>query len=189
MGMDTNLVVRSQRGDEGAFRDLTLAIGPRLLGVAFGVLRDRSLAEDATQRTLLQVWQKLPRLRDPAKFEGWCYRILVRACWAEAKKQRRWISGEVVGSHHEPVAPDAYGVVAERDQLESGFRRLSVDQRAVIVLHHYLGLTIDETAEALDIPVGTARSRLYRAVQSMRSALEADARPAHSAALPTEVTR
>ncbi len=187
--MDKSLVVRSQRGDEEAFRALTLDIGPRLLGVAFGVLRDRSMAEDATQRTLLQVWQKLPRLRDPARFEGWCYRILVRACWAEAKKQPPWVTGEVVGSQHEPIAPDAYGGIAERDRLERGFRRLSVDQRAVLVLHHYLGLTIDQTAEALDIPVGTTRSRLYRAVQAMRSALEADARPARSAALPTEVAR
>jgi RNA polymerase sigma-70 factor (ECF subfamily) len=156
--------------------------------VAFGILRERSLAEDATQQALLQMWHKLPRLRDPARFEAWSYRLLVRVCYAEAKRSQRSTADRTIETSPEPVAPDAFGSIVDRDELERGFRRLSMEQRAVIVLHHYLQLTLDETADALGIPVGTVRSRLYHAVQGMRAALEADARPAQPVALSQEVT-
>jgi RNA polymerase sigma-70 factor (ECF subfamily) len=186
--VDTSLVIRAQEGDEGAFRDLTHVVGPRLFNVAFSVLRERTLAEDATQQALLRIWRKLPRLRDPARFEAWSYRILVHACYAEAKRSPSWEQDtEAPGV---AVAADAFAAVAHRDQLERGFRRLSVDHRAVIVLHHLLDLTLEQTAEALGIPVGTVRSRLYHAMQGMRAALDADRRPAKrpAAAVP-EVTR
>jgi RNA polymerase sigma-70 factor (ECF subfamily) len=184
--MDTSLVVRAQQGDEGAFRDLTLAVGPRLLGVAFSILRERTLAEDATQQALLRMWRKLPRLRDPSRFEAWSYRLLVHACYAEAKRAPRWEHDQAIEAPYEPVAADAFTSVVDRDQLERGFRHLSVDHRAVIVLHHLLELTHDQTAEALGIPVGTVRSRLYHAMQGLRAALEADTR---SAAQPVAVAR
>ena len=72
--------------------------------------------------------------------------------------------------------PDSAAAVDQRDQLERGFRRLAPDQRAVLVLHHYLGLTVDEVAEVMGIPPGTAKSRLHRATNVMRATLEADAR-------------
>jgi RNA polymerase sigma-70 factor (ECF subfamily) len=86
----------------------------------------------------------------------------------------------------DPVTPDAQRALALRDQLERGFRRLSSDQRAVIVLHHYLGLSLVESAETLGIPLGTMQSRLSRATQAMRAALDADDRPP---ALAGEVAR
>src|SRR5437764_15160422 len=89
-GMDTDLVTRAQGGDEGAFASLAVAIGDRLHGVAFRILRDTDLAEDATQQALLNVWQDLPQLRDPARFDAWSYRLLVRACYAESGRARRW---------------------------------------------------------------------------------------------------
>jgi RNA polymerase sigma-70 factor (ECF subfamily) len=75
------------------------------------------------------------------------------------------------------AADDRFDRVDDRDQLERGFRRLPIDQRAVIVLYHYLDLSIEDVASALAIPPGTVRSRLHRATQSLRAALEADARP------------
>ena len=72
--------------------------------------------------------------------------------------------------------------MADRDEIERGFRRLDPDQRAVIVLHYYVGLPVPEVADALGIPVGTAKSRLHRATRALRSALDADAR----GALPIE---
>jgi RNA polymerase sigma-70 factor (ECF subfamily) len=77
----------------------------------------------------------------------------------------------------EPMTQDAQGAVAIHDQLGRGFRRLSAEQRAAIVLHHYLGLSLAESAEALAIPLGTMQSRLSRATQAMRAALDADERP------------
>ena len=183
-------MVRAQEGDEGAFRDLTHAVGPRLFGVAFSIVRERTLAEDATQQALLRIWRKLPRLREPARFEAWAYRILVHACYAEAKRAPCWEQELGTAPPAVTVAADAFAAVVDRDELERGFRRLSVDHRAVIVLHHLLDLTLDQTAEALGIPVGTVRSRLYHAMQGMRAALDADTRPAiQPAAVVPEVTR
>ena len=117
MATDASLVVRVQQGDGAAFTDLATGIGPRLLGIAFGILRDRSLAEDATQQALVQVWRKVPRLRDPARFEAWSYRIVVRECYAQARHRRRFASVEDLPQDREPVSPDAYGTVADRDRL------------------------------------------------------------------------
>jgi RNA polymerase sigma-70 factor (ECF subfamily) len=145
--MDTELVVRAQDGDEGAFASLAMAVGDRLHAVAHRILRDIDLAEDATQQALLSVWRDLPQLRDPARFEAWSYRLLVRACYAEARRTRRWAPNLRLLSADEPAAADGLTTVVDRDQLERGFRRLSIDHRAVVVLHHYLDLPLDQVAE------------------------------------------
>jgi RNA polymerase sigma-70 factor (ECF subfamily) len=144
--------------------------------VARRILRDLDLAEDATQQALLSIWQDLPQLRDPARFDAWSYRLLVRACYAEGRKQRRWAPNLRLLPADEPMA-DGTSSVVDRDQLESGFRRLSIDHRAVVVLHHYLDLPLDRVADMLGIPVGTAHSRLHYAMRGLRAALDADARP------------
>jgi RNA polymerase sigma-70 factor (ECF subfamily) len=175
--MDAELVVQAQHGDEGAFASLAVAVGDRLHAVAHRILRDIDLAEDATQQALLSIWKELPRLRDPARFEAWAYRILVRACYTEVRRSRRSAPNLHLLPTSEPLAPDVVSGVADRDQLERGFRRLSVDHRAVVVLHHYLDLTIPQVADALGIPEGTVRSRLHYAMRGLRAAMTADAGP------------
>jgi RNA polymerase sigma-70 factor (ECF subfamily) len=170
--MDTKLVIRAQRGDEAAFAAITASSYVRLQGVAYRILRDPYLAEDATQQALVEVWRNLPSLRDPARFEAWSYRTLVRQCYREARRNRRAYD---LAQTTEPVARDDLSVVRDRDQLERGFQQLSMDHRTVVVLHHYLGLTLDEIAAALDIPVGTVNSRLSRAMTKLRQALQVDA--------------
>jgi RNA polymerase sigma-70 factor (ECF subfamily) len=174
--MDQDLVVRVQRGDERAFDSLTIADYPRLYRVANGVLGDPHLAEDATQQAFLAIWRGIPRLRDPAKYEGWSYRLLVRACYAEAK---RWPDSEssVESRRVEPRTADASTMVADRDQLERGFQRLSMDHRVVLVLRFLLGMTPEEVGVTLGISRWTVYSRLDRATKAMRVALEADGRP------------
>lgn len=174
--MNVTLVVQAQRGDEEAFGHLAAAVGDRLHAVAHRILRDTDLAEDATQQALLAVWRDLPALREPERFEAWAYRVLVRACHAEARKARRWSPNVRLIRDDDRVISDSAGLVVDRDQLERGFRRLSIDHRAVVVLHHYLDLTVDEIADALAIPPGTVRSRLHYAMRALRAALEADAR-------------
>jgi RNA polymerase sigma-70 factor (ECF subfamily) len=173
--MDTDLVTRAQSGDRDAFASLVLAVGGRLQAVATRILRDTDRAEDATQQAFLAIWRDLPQLRDPARFEAWAYRLLIRACYAEARRSRRVVDLAHLSTDH--AADDRFDRVDDRDQLERGFRRLPIDQRAVIVLYHYLDLSIEDVASALAIPPGTVRSRLHRATQSLRAALEADARP------------
>jgi RNA polymerase sigma-70 factor (ECF subfamily) len=177
-GMDTDLVTAAQHGDEEAFASLAIAVGGRLHAVAHRILRDLDLAEDATQQALLTIWRDLPHLRDPARFEAWSYRLLVRACYAEGRRARHWAPNLHVLSADEPWAPEGLSGVHDRDQLERGFRRLSIDHRAVVVLHHYLDLPLGEVAEALGVPEGTVRSRLHHAMRGLRAALEADERPA-----------
>ena len=187
--MDTDLVIRAQHGDEEAFASLAVAAGDRLHAVAHRILRDIDLAEDATQQALLTVWRDLPQLRDPARFDAWSYRLLVRACYAEARRTRRWAPNLRVLPADEPSGADDSNTVADRDQLERGFRRLSIDHRAVVVLHHYLDMPLDEVAETLGVPVGTVRSRLHHAMRGLRAALEADARPTSREAVPMSTDR
>ena len=82
----TELVVQAQRGDEGAFASLAVVVGNRLHPIAHRILRDADLADDATQQALLAIWRDLPQLRDPARFDGWAYRLLVRACYTEVEE-------------------------------------------------------------------------------------------------------
>lgn len=175
--MDTDLVIRAQRGDEQAFASLAVAVGDRLHAVSHRILRDTDLAEDATQQALLDIWRDLPTLRDPARFDAWSYRLLVRACYAEGRRTRHWTPNLHLLPVDEPETADRLSTVVDRDQLERGFRRLSIDHRAVVVLHHYLDLSLDVIAEILGVPVGTVRSRLHHAMRGLRAALDADSRP------------
>jgi len=175
--MDADLVERAQRGDKAAYGLLAGAIADRFLAVARRILRDQDLAEDATQQALLAIWQNLPQLRDPGRFEAWSYRLLVHACYSEGRKERRWMPNLRLLPVEGAAATDDLSSVVDREQLERGFRRLSIDHRAVVVLYHYLDKPLDEIASILEIPVGTAHSRLHHAMRGLRAALEADLRP------------
>ncbi len=174
--MDIELVVLAQKGDEQAFASLAVALGDRLHAVAHRILRDIDLAEDATQQALLNVWRDLPQLRDPERFEAWSYRLLVRACYAEGRRSQHWTPNLRLLPADEPVGAADMSAILDRDQLERGFRRLSIDHRAVVVLHHYLDMPLDEIADTLGVAVGTVRSRLHYAMRGLRAAIEADAR-------------
>lgn len=164
------------QGDQVAYGGLMTVVGDRLLATAYRILRDFHLAEDAVQSALILAWRDLPGLRDPDRFEPWVMRVLVRACYAEAERRRRWTDQVRALPLDGPSTPDPTGSVADRDQLDRGFRQLPVDQRAVFILHHYLGWSLAEIAENLDLPLGTVKSRIYYATQTLRAALEADAR-------------
>jgi RNA polymerase sigma-70 factor (ECF subfamily) len=175
--MDHDLVARVQRGDEQAFESLTRADYPRLYRVAKGVLGDPDLAEDATQQAFVDIWRDITRLRDPANYEGWSYRLLVRVCYAEAKQQPKWATSHDLPPVAEPRTADAYGGVADRDQLERGLQRLSMDHRVILVLRFLLGMAPEEVAETLGVSRWTVYARSDRAMKAMRAVLEADARP------------
>ena len=176
--MDRSLIERAQQGDEEAFAVVALAMVERLHALAYRILRDVELAEDATQQALVAVWRNLPRLRDPGQFDAWSYRLLVHACYDEGRRTRRWSPHVRLLPTDDSPDSDGLGSVVDRDQLERGFGRLSLDHRAVVVLHHYLDLPLDEVAAVLGVPIGTVRSRMHHALRAMRAALEADARPA-----------
>ena len=176
--MDRVLVEQARKGDREAFTVLVHQVSDTLYSVAQRILRDPGLAEDALQNALVLAWRRIPKLRDPERFEAWIHRILVHACYDESRRARPWVAQVRVLPMDGPSTPDGSGPIADRDELERAFRRLTVEQRAVFVLHHYLGLPLVEIAEMLGIPAGTARSRLHYALAGLRDALTADADPA-----------
>ena len=179
MVRDRDLVEAAQRGDQAAFVDLVRSTGDRLFALAYRILRDVDRTEDALQDALVIAWRDLRGLRDPDRFDAWMNRVVTNVCIAQATRERRRTANlRVLPVDDGPAAPDELLTIADRDLLERGFRRLPPDQRAILVLHHYLGFAPSEIAEALGIPPGTARSRLHNAHRAMRAALEADARSA-----------
>jgi RNA polymerase sigma-70 factor (ECF subfamily) len=174
--MERELVEQAMHGDEEAFDELIERIGDPMHSVARRILRDTTLAEDATQQALLDAWRNLPRLRDPDRFEAWAHRLLVHACFAEARRERRQRDNLRLLARNENSTPDSSGRIANQEQLDRAFRHLSVEHRTVVVLVHYLGLTPSEAADRMGTPVGTARSRLHYALGHLRSVIDADAR-------------
>lgn len=172
--LDRDLVERARAGDREAFAVLVHQVSDTLFAVAFRILRDTGLAEDALQNALVLAWRRLPHLRDADRFEAWVHRILVHACYDESQRSRSWTANVRVLPLEGPSTPDGTAAVADRDELERAYRRLSIEQRAVFVLHHYLGLPLVEVAEMLGIPAGTARSRLHYAIAGLRDALTAE---------------
>jgi RNA polymerase sigma-70 factor (ECF subfamily) len=171
------LVELARGGDEEAYASLIRMAGDRLMAIAFRILRDSDRAEDAVQQAIVTAWRDLPALRDPDRFGGWLYRILVNACYVEARKTRRWNTNvRVLTLGTASTSPDELLSVEDRDELERAFRRLPVEQRAPFVLHHYVGMPLADISEALDIPVGTVKSRLHYAAAALRAAIDADAR-------------
>jgi RNA polymerase sigma-70 factor (ECF subfamily) len=152
-----------------------------LYAIARLVLRDTELAEDATQEALVRAWRDLPTLRDVERFDAWLYRLIVRSCADIGRHRRRW-RAEVSILPTEPAEPDGVAALADRDLIERGLRRLTVPQQTILVMTFYIGLSPTEVAEALDIPVGTAKSRLHYAIEALRAALAADERSSVGAA-------
>ena len=162
--MQLELVERARHGDHDAFSDLVRASGSRLYGVARLILRDSDRAQDAVQEAYALAWRDVRALRDPGAWDAWLYRLTVRACYRQARTNRRRELTEIhlVTDHEVATAGDLGAQVAERDRLGRELGRLPVDQRAVLVLHFYLDLPLSHVAEILDIPAGTAKSRLHR---------------------------
>lgn len=174
--MDRDLVVRASGGDREAFSRLVATRITRLDAVARLITRDPERAKDAVQEAFARAWRDLSALRDPDRFDAWLRRLLVNACMDELRRSRhRTFEVELTDVHHPAVADSAIAV-ADRDALERGFRNLDAEQRSVIVLHYYLDLPLPDIAAALGLPTGTVKSRLHRARESMRAALDADAR-------------
>jgi RNA polymerase sigma-70 factor, ECF subfamily len=168
-----DLVLRAKDGDHDAFDVLARSVTHRLYGTALRILGDVHLAEDAVQDSLIDAWRDLRALRDPALFDAWATRILVRHCYREAKRART-ARQVIVTAREETTNPTVD--IDDRDRIEGAFRRLTPDHRVVIVLRHYLDWELAEIAAALGLAPGTVRSRLHYALASLRAAIEADER-------------
>jgi RNA polymerase sigma-70 factor, ECF subfamily len=174
--MQRELVERAQRGDHDAFAAIATAAIFRLDAAARLILSDPDQAKDAVQETLVRAWRDLPTLRNPERLEAWLHRLLVNACIDEARRLRRHRVDVPIMALDTPEPGDIASLAARRDELERGFKRLAPEQRALVVLHHYLDHPLPEVARALGMPLGTAKSRLHRALALLRASIDADAR-------------
>ena len=149
---------------------------PRLLGAAKLILRSDDRAQDAVQEALVLAWKHVRALRDPDAWDAWLRRLTVRACYKLARQaSRRNVAELHVLPDPEPSVPDDFALtVAERDRIGRALGRLPIDQRTIVVLHFYLELSLTEAAEILDIPVGTAKSRLNRGLTTLRTFISVD---------------
>jgi RNA polymerase sigma-70 factor (ECF subfamily) len=159
-------------GDSDAFGTLASGALARLVGTAGLILGSHDAAEDAVQESLVRAWRDLPALRDPDRFDAWMYRVLVRTCHDEGRRARRSPISDVDETSLTAV-DDHAATFAERDAIAAGLRRLGLEHRTVLVLRFYLDMSYEEMAVTLNVPVGTAKSRVSRALSSMRAALAA----------------
>ncbi|HLO36443.1 MAG TPA: RNA polymerase sigma factor [Candidatus Deferrimicrobium sp.] len=171
---EREFVERAGRGDHDAFAVLLHGSIGRLEAMARLILRDHDLARDAVQDAYIRAWRDLPGLRDPDRFEAWMHRLTVNACLDVARGRRR----RPIEVEFTPVlpiiTPDDSAAIAQRDELERGFRSLTTEHRAVLVLHYYVGMPMPALASTLGIPLGTAQSRLGRALVALRAAIGAE---------------
>jgi RNA polymerase sigma-70 factor, ECF subfamily len=171
-----DLLERAQHGDRESFSVVAAMSISRLYNIARLMLADSDLAEDAVQEALIITWRDLRGLRDLDAFDSWLRRILVRCVYRVAKGERRQVDRAKLVADGMTHTADVAVAIADRDEIDLGFRRLKPEFRAVLVVHHYLGLAGDEAAELLGVPSGTYKSRLNRATAAMRAELEANAR-------------
>jgi len=169
------LVGLASKGDAAAFEALADSLIGRLHATAALLVHDRALVDDAVQETLVEVWRDLPRLRDPERFDVWLHRVLTHTCLDLVRREK----------HAHRAAPLPAGIadehrldseVADRDAVDRALRSLSPRHRAALVLRHYAGLSVEEVAHALQVPLGTAKSRLHYAEEAMHAAMDADMR-------------
>jgi RNA polymerase sigma-70 factor, ECF subfamily len=168
------LVERANGGDHDAFAELARAAVVRLDQAARLILRDPELARDAVQEALIRAWRDLRKLRDPARFDAWLYRLTVNACFDLARQRRRRVIEVELTPIHQPALPDGSDAHADRQLVDDVLRGLDEQGRAIVVLHYYIGLPLTDVAATLSIPLGTVKSRLHRALTAMRVAIDAE---------------
>jgi len=167
----SELVERAQRGDHEAFDALATAAYHRLYAIANRILRDGYAAEDAVQDALVRAWRDIRSLREVDRFDAWLHRLLVNACKDHVRRrQRRPVEVPVLSIDH-ATSVDELGQLVDRDELERAFLALSVEQRAALVLTHYVGLSAPEIAAILGVPAGTVHSRLHYGARTMRAVI------------------
>ena len=174
MGMP-GLVDAARHGDREAFEALVRAGSGRLYAIAYRILRDADLANDALQEALVEYLGRPANVARPRPLRPLDLPHHLPGLLSVAKRERRTSVTTLVDRMTR--ASSAFeSEIADHDEMERGFRRLSPEHRAVLVLHYYLGLTIGEVAEVLRIAPGTVGSRVHYAMRSLRASLASEAR-------------
>jgi RNA polymerase sigma-70 factor (ECF subfamily) len=176
---DERLVQATLAGDRAAFGELVVRYQDRLFNTLVRVLGSREDAKEVVQDALVQAFVKLDRFRGEAKFYTWLYRIGMNLALSHRRRRRPVDSLEVVKERlgEEPVAqqPAAAHDLIERERaalLQRALLELQDDHRQILVLRELEGCTYETIGEILELPVGTVRSRLFRARAQLKQHLE-----------------
>jgi RNA polymerase sigma-70 factor (ECF subfamily) len=174
---ETALVSRCQAGDSEAFRTLVEKHSRVLFGTAYLMTRDRGLAEDAVQATLVQMWKKLPSLRLRSSLKAWLVRIVVNEVNQQHRKKRLPIMSLEQAPEMPGDPPEAETVLfrdEERQRLRQALEILPVEQREAVVLRYFSDLTVPEVAAVMGEREGTIKSRLSRALDKLNEIMRND---------------
>jgi RNA polymerase sigma-70 factor (ECF subfamily) len=174
--LDRSLIDRARNGDLEAFETIVRARMDAVYRLTSAILGDEADARDATQETFVAAWREIARVRQPERFDAWLQRIAINASRMTLRSRGRRRVREIPSSQVFALASRADDVdraSLDAARLDAALRRLSVDQRAILVLHHLEGQPVTDLAVALDIPVGTAKSRLFHARRALDAALRA----------------
>ncbi len=167
---------RSLDARHAAFLELARDELDRAYRLAGLILGDAGDAEDAVQDALLRAWRSAASLRDPTMFQAWFDRILVNGC-RDRVRRRKIVRFVPIDPSLDPAAEgDPFREVLARDELLGGLDRLSADERAVVVLHYWTDLSVEQISARLGWPTGTVKSRLHRARRVLRDHLNARSR-------------
>lgn len=166
-----HLVLAARSGDAAAFASLVHAETPAAYRLALSIVRSPAEAEDAVQEAFLRAWRDIGKLREAELWPAWFRRLTVRSALDQTRRRPRVREVDL------ELATDVPGVElavhpADRLELLAAFDRLSPDDRAILALRFYADLDIPDAAAALGIPLGTAKSRLHRALGRLREQLE-----------------
>ena len=170
-------VVRQARdGRADAFKSLVEHHAPDMYRLAAAIV-GADEARDVAQEAFVAAWRDLPNLRQVERFEVWLRRIVINrsrnALRSRGRRPTQRLEGMTVAETASPH-PDFRDAIHARDALDAAFAELSADHRAAVVLHYGAELSIRETAEAMGVAVGTAKSRLNAALGRMRAVMEGD---------------
>src|SRR5471030_1685563 len=174
---ELELVERCRRGDEGAFQELVDRYKDLVFALIARTMLDRSRAEDLAQDVFLRIHRGLPYFRGEARLSTWIYRIVANVCLQEQGRPAAAISLDDERAHEQamPSAPDRqFNDLELRDRLEKAIARLPANYRLLITAHYLQGVQYEGLAEALQLPLGTVKTQLYRAKQQLRRMLETD---------------
>jgi RNA polymerase sigma-70 factor (ECF subfamily) len=170
-------VEQARGGDHDAFTILLGARLARLDAAARLILRDPELARDAVQEGCIRAWRDLPGLRDPDRFDAWLHRLIVNACLDLVRRRKRRVIEVELTPLDMPSATDTAGSIADRQVIHEALAGLDPGHRAVVALHYLLGMPLPDVAASLQIPLGTAKSRLHYALAAMRTTVTHEAEP------------
>jgi RNA polymerase sigma factor (sigma-70 family) len=164
-------VMAARGGDQGAFARLVDLEAPAAYRLALSIVRSPADAEDAVQDAFVQAWRRIDSLRDPDRWSAWFRRLLVR-CAVEGARKRRLVREVDLDLALEMPRLEPSPQSAERLALLAAFERLDPTDRAILSLRYFADLEMQDVADALGIPLGTAKSRLHRALGRLRERLE-----------------